>query len=462
MIFKSYIRKLICYTVLLLLVLMYQCGSGKNSSPTVAKIGDRVITADEFAEAYEFSSRQITSLEKSKARMAVLDQMTKRIVLAKQAEKMELGTTDTVMQRALDLYRRQAINRELYQKYVRKLVTVIEDEEREAFKRSQKTLYVKHYVSSSEKEIQELLQGFRPFQHYPVYPGANTIQTEAFGPVDLITWNDSPEEIEELLYNLPLGEYSEPLMVKEKYHVFQVVDYEEQVVIRDSEFQANRESIHGILRKRKESRLAKQFVQSVMESENLVIKADALNGLTDVIWQNRPTDNNQQLNYIPDEEIKFVNDDKQNLAGEPIAVFESGTMTVADILFNYKVRPQQISYESELSLRESLKNVVALYVREWVFSEKGIYEKLDKKPSVKKEERIRREYLLTRKIVNKLYRDSDDKFKDDAEFGEFLAEYVTDLKKQTNIQIFNEQLMAVNTTDEGLARKIDFIAVQAQ
>ncbi|MBN2280308.1 MAG: SurA N-terminal domain-containing protein [Candidatus Marinimicrobia bacterium] len=459
---KSYIKKLVCFGMMLTLVFMNQCDSAKSNSPTVAKIGDRVITANEFAEAYEFSSRQITSKEKSEARQAVLDRMIDRILLAEKAEEMNLAATDTVMQRAIDLYRRQAINRELYQKYVRKPVLINEDEERNAFLRSQMTLYVKHYISDSENDIQTILQGKKPFRHSPLYPGVNTIETEVYGPVDLISWNDTPSEIEELLYNLPVGEYSKPFLENQKYHLFQVVDYEKQVIVRDSEFQINRESIHGILRKRKETKLAQQFIQSVMKSENLVIKASALNSLTEAIWQNRPTNDKQQMKYIPDEEIKFLTLDKQVLAGQSIAVFESGTMTVADILFNYKVKPQPVRYDSEQALRESLKNAVAFYVREWVFSEKGICEKLDKKSSVIEAERSRREYLLARKIVNKVYRECDGRFKDDGEFGNFLTQYIADLKEQTDIQIFNEQLMAVNTTDEGLARKIDFIAVPTQ
>jgi len=438
------------------------CGSKQPESPIVAKVENRPITADEFAFAYELSPRQLTSLEKHEARSAVLDRLIDRILLAQNAEKLELGSTDTAMQRAIDIYRRQAINRELYLKHIRTPISVNEDEEREAFRRSKLTLYVKHFESEQEKDAINVSKGIMSFEHIPVYPGIKSVDLDIYGSVDVIGWNDVQDNLEDQLYNLAVHHFSEPIYDGRKYHVFLVVEQEREVLVRETDFQAKRESIHGILCKRKEAKASSAFVQDIMAPQELIIKADALNKLTDRLWNNRPASVDPRIQYISNDEIKYISEDNLDINKQPIAIYKDGDMTISDILFHYRVNPQKVSYDNKLALRESLKNSVALYIRDWVFSERGIREKLDRLPSVKEEVQTRKEYLLAKKMVNTLYGEVFVDLKTDEEFQEYVEAYLSELKENASIQVFNEQLMAVTTTDEGLSRKVDFIAVRTQ
>ncbi|MBL7068149.1 MAG: SurA N-terminal domain-containing protein [Candidatus Marinimicrobia bacterium] len=441
---------------------VFRCGSKHQESPIVAKVENRIITAEEFAFAYELSPRQLTSLENRMARLAVLDRLIDRILLTRNAEKLELGSKDIVLQRAIDIYRRQAINRELYLKHIRTPISVNEDEEREAFRRSKMTLFVKHFESELEEDAINVSKGRMPFEHIPVHPGVETITMDIYGSVDVIGWNDVKDDLEDQLYALPVHQCSEPIYDGRKYHVFQVVEHEREVLVRENDFLANRESIHGTLRKRKEVKAAAAFVDEIMASQELIIKADALNKLTDRIWNSRPASVDPRIQYIPNDEIKYIADNDQEIIKQPIAVYKDGTLTVSDIFFHYKVNPQKISYDSKLALRESLKNSVALYVRDWIFSEKGIREKLDRLPSVKEEVQTRSEYLLSKKMINTLYKDVAANLDTEEEFQVYLDTFVSELREKANIQVFDEQLMAVTTTDEGLSRKVDFIAVHTQ
>ncbi len=446
----------------ILFLISFQCGTSEPESPVVAIVEDRLIRAGEFAYAYELAPRELTRLDKLDARLAVLDRLTDRIVLAREAEKLGLDRADTLLQRALDLYRRQAINRELYRKYIRAPIAVSEDEEREAFRRSKIRYYIRHFESEVQVEAKSVVAGSRPFEHKPLYPGVETIQMEPFGYVDVVPWRDIPANIEELIVSLPMYQISEPVFLNGHYHLFQVVEQEREMLLRENDFFANRESLRGILKKRKEAVAASDFVQDVMAPQGLIIKADALNRLTDQLWQQRPAGNAEQMEYIANSEIRSITQNSSDLARQTIAVFRDGEMTVGDILFHYKVNPQKIGYKSKLALRESLKNAVALYVRDWVFSEKGIAEKLNRSPVVKEELRTRREFLLAQKMINRLYREQANEAMSDEEFQKVLIAYTRNLKENATIQVFEERLMAVNTSDEGLSRKIDFIAVQTQ
>ncbi len=365
------------------------CDTQKTVSPSVATVNDRVISADEFAFFYEFVPRHITNQEKEKAYTAALQRLTDRILLAQEAESLGLGESDTLMQKALELFRRQAVNRELYLKHIRNPITVREHEARQAYERSCKVLHVKHFKSSIEQEIENVLSGVVPWNHIPMYPGVNTLESPLYGKVDAVSWNDVAPDLEEKLYSMDLHHVSEPVFDGIHYHIFKVVDYEKNVLIRENDFQTKRESIHGILQKRKETIASTEFIQDVMEPQNVIIKADVLNALTHLMWENRPVEKNKDLQFLPDREVNTFPDTNRQLASRVIATFRDGDMTVDDMMMYYRVNPRPVTFNSETGLRESLKNAVAVYIRDYVLSERGLREKLDRLPSVKEEVQTR-------------------------------------------------------------------------
>lgn len=437
----------------------------KPENVPVARIADRVITAEEFAFAYEMAPRSITNLGNKQARQMVLDQLIGTILLARQAEKQKLGE-DTLLQQSVDLYKRLAINRELYLKHVRKPVKIAEPEERQAFEYSKITLFVRHFSSDQFDLANQVSAGILKLKHTPIFKGVRQVSLPEYGIVDQIKWRDIPEGVATVLYQLPLRQYSKPYFDGRYYHVFQVVEEEKEALLRENDFQANRESLNGILRKRKEQKASGEYVQKIMSDENVIIKAKALNSLTEEVWKNRPTTTAPLEQYITNQEINSITMDSRAFMNDDIAEFASGRMTVADLLINYKVNPVKIAYESKMAVRESLKNAAGMYVRDRVLSEQGIKERLYRRPSVIAEETTRREHLLMRKMLAQIgreyYAHNPDPKNAQASLDSFIADYTVNLRNTGNVKIYNENLMAVKTTDANLARKIDFVAFHTQ
>ena len=196
-----------------------------------------------------------------------------------------------------------------------------------------------------------------------------------------------------------------------------------------------------------------------MDPQHIIIKADALNALTRHMWKNRPVERDKKLQFLPDREINTLQDTDHRLASMVIVTFRDGEMTVDDLIMNYRVNPQPVIYTSEIGLRESLKNAAAVYVRDYVLSEMGIREKLDRLPSVKEEVQTRKEYLLAKKMIRKLYSSVKDSITTDEGLEACLENYLTELRAKASIEIDEEILFSINTSDEGLSRKIDFVGV---
>jgi len=391
--------------------------------------------------------------------------MTDVILLAGEAGRLGLDG-DPRLERILDYHLRQAANRELYFRHVRQAVIIDEAEEREAYRRLKTKLFVKHYKTPYHDEAQQLAMGTLTAQHVPAHPWIETVYLPEYGQVDLISWNDIDATLEDIIFELSPGQYSEPQYFGGQYHVYQLVEKETEIMMRENDFQAHRESLRGTIRKRKEALVSAAFIQEVMGPEQLIIKAEALNRLTRYIWQNRPNNQNEEVQFITNSEIVNITNHSQEVSGLPIGEFRSGRLLVNDILFTYKLNPQKISYASESVLRENLKNIVATYVRDQVLSERALAEGLHQQPEVVEEIRSQREKLLADRLRRELYLNlisaSIDSTQLTAKYLAVTDELINKLRAETDIEIDLDNLMAVNTTDEGLSRKIDFIAIRTQ
>ena len=460
---RLFINIITAVTLCSLSLILSGCESDSISGKLVAQVGKREIHADEFAFAYELAPRQTTSKPKVEARREVLQRMTNRILLAQEAENLNLDD-DPIVTRALDYYLQSSVCRQLFLKHVRQPLEVLETEERKAYQRSKTTLFVQHFPIADYDEMLAVLQGTQITRHIPIHPWCETISLPNGGTGDKISWNDVDQGIEEILYNLEPGIFSEPQYYSGKYHLFRMVDKETTVFSTESDFQMQRQSLVGRIMKRKEKLASATFVLKIMGPQNLLIKIDALNGLTSHIWNNRPEKFNEDVQFITQGEIQLIVNEFADLSQMPIAQFKAGEMTVDDFLFIYKLNPQKISYESEPILREYLKNITADYVRDFVLGQQGIAEGLASSDDVKLDVLKQKENLLSDRRLQLLSKEfaltDEDPQRRQISFEEQLNRHLKGLAVTIPIKIYEDNLITVATTDEGLSRKIDFVAIQ--
>ena len=203
-----------------------------------------------------------------------------------------------------------------------------------------------------------------------------------------------------------------------------------------------------------------------MTPQHLIIKAKALNLLTDHIWDNQPQNQKQKPDFISNEEITLVHNDKTDLLDRVLAVYKSGKMTVEDYLFHYKLDPQKIEFTNRQSIFDGIQNSVGIYVRDKVLSDYALTLGLATSEKVVSDVRTDRERMLSDLLREKLY----DGLKKNGQSGDQLrarlenrtANLLDSLRKATPIQIDDTALLEVHTSDEGLSRTIDFTAIRTQ
>jgi len=436
-------------------VLLISCSKDKKN--IIASVNRETITAEEIAFAYEFAPRKITQQGKEKALKTVLDGMVKEKLFAEEAKNIGLDKTPE-LQEIVDYFTRAAINRELYLKHVRDSVFIDEKSLRQAYKRSRTVLTVKHFFTTDKEAAELISKGKMTANHCPLTP--NTTEIIPFGEVDIITFNQINLQMENVIYHLPLLQLSEPFFDGKNYHVFLVVDKSVSKMQTEEDFLQNKSSLETALRKRKEHQKAFEFVNRIMAPQKLMIKAETLNWMIAQIQ----SQHYQKIKpgFLDEQELAFLK--HGDFYDKNIAEFKSGHLTVEDFQRIYAMNPIRISFKNENSIGASLQNIIAIYVRDKIFSDIGMAENLNQKKSVKEEQKFWKTRLLANEMKRKIYNDLQKTSKDSMDFryNEKIEEFTQQLIDKSDIKIDHKKLLAIKTSDEGLSRKIDFFAKHLQ
>jgi len=447
-----------------IIMLVCQCDKSDRNN-TVAKIGDRLLTVDEFQWAYELAPRSITQMGNDTARTIVLQRLINQVLLAQ--EGMEKGyDKDSSFQEILNNYRDKAIIRELYMTHIRDSVRISDADFQGAYEKSRTTLFVQNFSVATKEEAEQIRNEKLQVSHTPINEFTKTRRLDPYGLVDVTCWNVIREEIEVLLYRLPLLEYSEPVYDGKVYHVFRVVEKEIEALARESDFYAVQPSLESVLRKRKEHQSAFQFVRKTMAPQNVIIRAKTLNAVTDRFWDFYQKAEDQSTQGSEFSEIQSLFTDTDVLIGMELASFADGSFSVSDFLFYYRLNPISVNHSSRASVRNSIQNAVATYIRDIVFARQGKNEGLDQRISVIKETQHWREKLLAAKVKKELLSSITSTVIDSSLFREFyrdsLDNYLAGLNKQMDISINKKLLSQIPVSDTGMGRKIDFFATYVQ
>lgn len=461
---KALTRILSDLFLIYLALLISGCDREPQLEP-IARIGDRSISQESFAFAYELAPRRITEQAPEKARTTVLENLINRILFSQEAERRGLDMRPRFIEYE-DYYRRQAVNQELYRREVREKVTVDEEEERRAYERSGQMLLVKHFQSPDSTTARLLIADKLEIAHVPVHPWIETQTNDIYGAFDMIGWNTVDAGIEDVLYTLEPGQYSEPLYYGKQYHVFFLLDVIRDVMQRENDFQAQRESLHGVLRKRKEKTRSLEFVYDHLTPQQLIIRSDGLQRLTDYIWESRPQKRREGPDFIPDREIRLIEAGTENLADAVLAEYRDGTMDCRTFLRFYKLNPQKMDFSQRLKLLDDIQNMVGLYVRDQVLSDYGLSLGLDSAPAAKEDFEDDRDRLLAgllqHELAASLATEAVSENPGDNRYTALESALLDSLRRITDIAVDMEVLMAIHTSDEGLSRKVDFSAIRMQ
>ncbi|MEE9189422.1 MAG: hypothetical protein V3U16_01470 [Candidatus Neomarinimicrobiota bacterium] len=460
----SSLPKYLVLTGALIMLFLASCESKNKAKDVnviaVAIVNGRAVSDSEFVLAYEYTPQTITRLDHYESYNLVLKNIVDRVLLAQEGRTRGYENDETIL-RFVDYYERAAIARELFLTHVRDSIQVTDDETRLAYQASKMTLFVKHYEFSTEMEADRKVENLSALIHTPIMNGLKMIDHPEFGTVNIVNWNDLNQELELFLYELEIKQPSNPIERKGKYHIYNVLDIEQDLFATESDYLLKKSSLTNVIRRRKEHAAAYNYVRQIMTPEQLRFKSKGLKKLADWLWktyQEIPQDLRQEQ-FV---EIPYQLGSENTLLNEPLAAFVKDDWSIKDFLFYYTVKPLPINYNSIPTVTADIKNAIAIYARDFVMSEQGISEGLADRPAVIKEKEYWKEQLMAEKVRRDIYANMARQYEQDEidhdRFSTQLSNYLTVLRNTADITVDTSALYSIATSSTGLARKIDFVS----
>ncbi|MFQ6618370.1 MAG: peptidyl-prolyl cis-trans isomerase, partial [Fidelibacterota bacterium] len=330
-----------------------------------------------------------------------------------------------------------------------------------------------------------------------VNPDSSLKEEIAAGDMGYVSWGDLPEELENAVFSMHVGEISDPIRSGPGFYVLRVDSVRRDVFLTEYDFSVSRSRIAKVIRRRKEARRSNQFIRDFMGSKNVVLKKEIFNHLSNLLY-NSAINRDRISNRAPliigpqiDRELGIISNKLADRLDEVLVEYKGGERTVRDFLDRYRIEPLKMRGRTPEAFKNRLKDVIGIFVRDNLLAEEGRRRKLHKRESVKLEatqwkerliaDRMRRVLTDTLTVTDEELRAYYQLYRDKYRGSEFdpvretvrrdclndkrekvISDFVARLRGEIPVSVNREVLASIRSTDEGLPRKIDFIGVRLQ
>ncbi len=387
-----------CYIFFLFLIVSFLSCSKKDDSNVLARVGDETIDREDFILNYELQAKPGARPRTYEDRKRFLLRMIENQLLAFYG--MENGyAEDPRISHRLKAIEKDLLIKALYRHKVADQVKISEKELREGFVKAKTKIRARHLFVKTKEQADSLLtllrQGYT-FRQLSQNLFRDSTLAKNGGDLGYFSFGDMDEAFENAAYKLRVGEISEPVETRWGYHIIKLEDRIVSPILPESEFQTQKHRIERVIRERKETALANEYVKDLMKDKNVVVKADAVNFLVRAARKiKKQTDKllPEKLPDVTDEEILSVQKDVENHLQDTVVEFAGGKWTLET--FFRKAAESLPQDRPDLTSHLDIAEKIAVMVRNEFLLKEALAEGLDRLPEVRRQIRKQKTRLIS-------------------------------------------------------------------
>jgi len=364
----------------------------------VAVVGRKKITAEDFLIDFELFPRPHMRKRGMEAKEAHINWMIRKKLFATEAEKKGYAARHPQLGRYLEWYRKKAARYQLYREKVRKRVRITEKAIREAFQKRQISIRARHLFAETlegAQRLRERLQNGETFEEIAREIFSDSVLANNGGDLGYFSWGEMDEDFERAVYELEVGEISEPIRTRWGYHIIKVEDKRWRPLRSPMDYARERKYIRRILRLRQEQKLSLAYVKKVMEPLRVTLKARGFSTLARQFQAVFGKNARLLPPYLPnlyDPELRILETGLEDHRGDTLLVFKGGYWTIGDFLEKLAERPvwERPVYRGPRALIRDIKYMI----RDEVLSQIALKKGLDTRREAREEFRTFKEDVL--------------------------------------------------------------------
>jgi hypothetical protein len=280
--------------ILFIIFLLLLVSCAKKEAPDIpeeqilARVGDRIITSDEFKYSYEFSFAPLR--RGANPRKVYLNHMVNELLLANEGYRRGLHQTLYVTKR-LNRRRRNNLLEAFYLKHVHSKVKIPEDDLQDAIKKSTVNFRMviwptttqneaeKAYQEASKSSLEDYIEGRIANREVP-------LTDKKFYETDWIDYLEMPPEMFDYIKDLEIGETSQPFPYGDGYALAQVLDINlHGITTNELKYGAKRKNIRARLYNIESDRIVHEVMDSLLTPLDIRVKGSMVEQLTPLLYQ---------------------------------------------------------------------------------------------------------------------------------------------------------------------------------
>lgn len=418
---------------------------GRNQ---LAKVGNQIITVDEFKDRYEFMPHlNYSSDNEDTLKREFLYSLIAERLWALEALEKRIDTLDFVKQ-SLKTLEKLFVKDELFRREVENNIQLSSEELSKGLLRVPRILYVHILTSLDSIEIYslyDLLLTGKNFDSILVNRSEFNSQQKPF-QIKLGTLNN--ELAEDLVFKLKLNEFSIPIKSDFKWYIFKVVNEEIDSTLFNNNETARNKTI-SILKERKRKNLAGKFLDSLLggrtvkaDNELFIVFTDELVQVLNERFSKSISDSDKIFDLTSQDLIKVLHNIDKTKLNTLFVKFDVTELTLKD--FIYYLMYQKVSFTSLKSnrIKYVINSAVKQFIEDEIITAEGYKRNLNLSPAVQKELNMWRNYYLSEIMMNKF---ADSLTVTDSDIEEYLMQKST---SGTNELMLNIVEIFTNNLDD--------------
>ena len=423
-------------------LLIIGCTENKNiiTPETVAIVNGVPITRQELVTRLELTL--LPEFDKLKGRnKRVLDILIDELVVSQWAEREGL-TASPDYQDALDFVKRQALIRELFFEKFRRRAEPDSEQINQAIQKSIQQLSIQTLFTENQTIAGKWSQSIDSGKTFNELVEESTNNPFIHLNNSSFHWGDGtvPLEIENIAYQLKLGESSDLLMLNNVFLIFTIKSKMQDVILTEYNYSLKRQTVRKVLQARTESRLAIEYVDRLLTYLKITQRATGFLEVSRYIEEKLSDSSEKLVSHTPviGEEIHFPLDYNLEL---PVVETPDFTWTGKDVLNIIRRYNYTFKTKSSEDLRNTLTRFLKAAVRDHYLSERAKQLGLESKKRVKKDTQAWARYFLYLKGVT-IFTERDTALTNPG----MIADRIMELRRNANITINHNLLETIELT----------------
>ncbi len=380
---KALVRAGFLFVIINLIFCFCQKQESQDEKP-IARVNDGAISVAEFRLFYELDPNFGID---SAGVGAVFDELHKMVdhkVSYRLAQQEGLAQDSSYM-RALQWEKSRAMLRELYRDQVEGKITITENELRSEFFKNRIQVHVRHLFSTDSSQLagwQKQIRQGRAFEAIAAQTFSDTILAKNGGDLGWITLDKLDQDFAEAVRHLEKNAISPPVKTRWGYHLIQLLDRNDDVIMSEDEYLKNRQAITKKIKAAKSAVLSRKYISDYIGRLNPQPVPKTFASL----WETIAGQNTEKKVLLSP--ILFNNQQLGDISGqlqarleEPLIRYKGGEVTLGQYLIALKSIPQ--SNRPRVQQVHDLSNRMAVWIRDELLLEEAYRKKLDRSQKVR-------------------------------------------------------------------------------